>query len=167
MSDYCCGVKQANKQCVWRCNGSIQTFLCVREAPARFSVWLTQQREPVFDKQPRCQARPEAAREARDTLNPPEAGCPARRHDTDVDNIFRVFICFLIQISWIIFFTLSVCNALSPQGYSVGRNKLKDGKRKWPARSTGRYSVRYFQMMKTCQETVLASARDVVQWYLK
>lgn len=40
MSDYCCGVKQANKQCVWLCNGSIQTFLCVCEAPARSGVRL-------------------------------------------------------------------------------------------------------------------------------
>lgn len=47
-------VVESNRQTsrVWLCNRSIQTFLCVREAPARFSVWLTQQREPVFDKQP-------------------------------------------------------------------------------------------------------------------
>lgn len=52
MSDYCCGVKQANKQCVWLCNGSIQTFLCVCEAPCEVRCVAIKQREPVFDKQP-------------------------------------------------------------------------------------------------------------------
>lgn len=56
MSDYCCGVKQPNKRCAGPCNGSVQTFLCVCEAPARFNVQLTQQREPVFDR--RADARP-------------------------------------------------------------------------------------------------------------
>lgn len=124
MSDYCCGVKQANKQCVWMCNGSIQTFLCVCEAPARFSVWLTQQREPVFHKQLDARSSPRM---------PEEPGALSTHLRLDVQLIDTMHMQTLIYISTLIanffsllllFFTLFF-HFLSLQGYPEGANKLR------------------------------------------
>lgn len=124
MSDYCYGVKQANKQCVWLCNGSIQTFLCVCEAPARSSVWLLNKENLCLtgSPMPSCQRNLGHSGPKSDWMS-------SSKTDIQTEDKFRMyspvrewllaFICFFNSCDKCLLFSLLVCNSVSLQGYSV------------------------------------------------
>lgn len=121
MSDYCCGVKQANKQCVWLCNGSIQTFLCVCEAPARSSVWLLNKENLCLTSSP----MPGCQRSLGHSGLPNESGRPAHRQThrlmmtnsectrmSGSDYWHSICFAFLILVTHFVFSLLLACNSV-------------------------------------------------------
>lgn len=84
MSDYVCGVKQANKRCVcgYVTDPSKHSFVYVR--PLRGPVCGSSTKGSCVWQAALC----ETAREAWDTLDPDETGCP--RHTQDDEEKFRM-----------------------------------------------------------------------------